>query len=172
MRQLEFCDGFVLGATLQVITWPMGFIILAKGKSAHLLLQRTGMDRRGSLALAWVCVRSFGLNGAGIAFFGSYVFHGFLIYPIVRQLSGFRWSRASKQTGLLFLSLIAVVFTSFYVLPLFVAASIGALATILSGVYSLRSLIRLTALDPAMQRRFYQVKDRFNSAVRAFGWSQ
>jgi hypothetical protein len=29
------------------------------------------------------------LNGAGIAFFGSYVFHGLLIYPIVSVLSGF-----------------------------------------------------------------------------------
>jgi enterobacterial common antigen flippase len=160
-----------LGATLQVITWPMGFIILAKGKSAVFFFSELAWTVV-AVGLAWICVRLFGLNGAGIAFFGSYVFHGILIYPIVRQLSGFRWSKASKQTGLLFLSLIAVVFTSFYVLPLFVAASIGALATILSGVYSLRSLIRLTAIDPAVQRRFYQVRDRFNSAVRAFGWSQ
>jgi enterobacterial common antigen flippase len=160
-----------LGATLQVITWPMGFIILAKGKSAVFFFSELAWTVV-AVGLAWICIRSFGLNGAGIAFFGSYVFHGILIYPIVRQLSGFRWSKASKQTGLLFLSLIAVVFTSFYVLPLFVAASIGALATILSGVYSLRSLISLTAIDPAVQRHFYQVKDRFNSAVRAFGWSQ
>ena len=117
-------------------------------------------------------MRSFGLNGAGIAFFGSYVFHGVLLYPIVRQLSGFRWSKASKQTGLLFLSLIAVVFTAFYVTPLVVAASVGTVATVLSGVYSIRWLMKLTAVDPMVQQRFYQVKERCSSAVRAFGWSQ
>ena len=35
-----------LGATLQVITWPMGFIIVAKGKQKHLLPERTGLDHR------------------------------------------------------------------------------------------------------------------------------
>jgi enterobacterial common antigen flippase len=160
-----------LGATLQVITWPMGFIILAKGKSAVFFFSELAWTIV-AVGLAWICVRSFGLNGAGIAFFGSYVFHGVLLYPIVRQLSGFRWSTASKQTGLLFLSLIAVVFTAFYVTPLVVAASVGTVATVLSGLYSIRWLMKLTAVDPMVQQRFYQVKERFSSAVRAFGWSQ
>jgi len=160
-----------LGATLQVITWPMGFIILAKGKSAVFFFSELAWTIV-AVGLAWICVRSYGLNGAGIAFFGSYVFHGVLLYPIVRQLSGFRWSKASKQTGLLFLSLIAVVFTAFYVTPLVVAASLGTVATVLSGVYSIRWLMKLTAVDPMVQQRFYQVKERFSSAVRAFGWSQ
>ena len=90
---------------------------------------------------------SFGLNGAGIAFFASYVFHWLLIYPIVRRLSGFRWSAANSKIGLLFLSLIAVVFFGFYLLPPFVAIGVGALAMILSSVYSLRVLLNLISLD-------------------------
>jgi PST family polysaccharide transporter len=50
-----------------------------------------------------------------MAFFGSYVFHGLVVYPIVSRLSGFRWSVANGQTGLLFLSSIAMVFGGFYV---------------------------------------------------------
>jgi antigen flippase len=133
-----------LGTTLQVITWPMGFIIVAKAKQAIFFGTELAWALV-SLAFAWICVSKFGLNGAGMAFFGSYVFYGFLLYPIVRRMSGFRWSMDNKQTGLIFLLLIAVVFGSFYVLPLVWAASLGVLATIVSGIYSLRVLVTLVS---------------------------
>jgi PST family polysaccharide transporter len=135
-----------LGATLQVITWPMGFIIVAKGNQTLFFLAELAWTIV-AISLAWACVRSFGLNGAGIAFFGSYTFHGFLIYPIVRRLSGFRWSSENKQTGLIFLSLIAVVFCGSHVLPPRLATCVGALAAVLTGAYSIRVLLRLVSFD-------------------------
>jgi enterobacterial common antigen flippase len=143
-----------LGTTLQVITWPMGYIILAKGKRGLFFWSELAWTVV-SLGLAWSCVTIFGANGAGIAFFGSYVFHAFLIYPIVNRLNGFRWSKENKQTGLLFLSSIAVVFCGFYVLPLFLATSVGTLAVLLSAAYSIRVLLKLTPWDeiPRSMRR-------------------
>ena len=143
-----------LGATLQVITWPMGFIIMAKAKAGLLVFCELAWAVV-SVGLAWICVGAFGLNGAGIAFFGSYIFHVFLIYPIVHRLSGFRWSRQNKQTGLLSLSLIAVVFCGFFALPLLWAASIGTFAVLLSVAHSIRALLRLVPLDqiPSFMRR-------------------
>lgn len=135
-----------LGMTLRVITWPMGFIILAKGESTFFFWTELAWTAV-NVSLSWLCLRSFDLNGAGIAFFGSYVFHGMMIYLVVRRLSGFRWSAANRQMGLLFLSLIAVVFCSFYVLPPLLAISVGTLAAILSGVYSIRVLLNLISLD-------------------------
>jgi antigen flippase len=131
-----------LGTILQVITWPMGFIIVAKAKQAIFF----GCELAWtivSLGLAWICVGHFGLNGAGIAFFGSYIFHGFLIYTVVRRLSGFRWSIGNEQTGLVFLSLISVVFCGFYVLPSLWASVMGISTAIISGAYSLRVLLYL-----------------------------
>jgi enterobacterial common antigen flippase len=144
-----------LGAALQVVTWPMGFIIIAKGKQGIFFFAELAWTVV-ALALAWTCIRSFGLNGAGIAFFGSYVFHGFLIYPIVRRLSGFRWSTVNSRTGLLFASLITAVFCAFYVLPLWLAACLGTVALIGSGFYSIRVLLKLIPLDrvPRPLRRF------------------
>jgi antigen flippase len=143
-----------LGTTLQAITWPMGFIIVAKARAGLLIFCELAWAVV-SVGLAWICVTSFGLNGAGIAFFGSYIFHVFLIYPIVHRLSGFRWSRENKQTGLLYLSLIAVVFCGFFVLPLLWAASIGTFAVLLSAAHSIRVLLRLVPLDqiPSSIRR-------------------
>lgn len=108
---------------LRIISWPMGFIILAKGAQNFVFWSGLAWTVV-YLGLAWVCVNAFGLNGTGIAFFLSYVFHCFLIYAIVRPLSGFRWSAANIRTGLLFLSVIAVVFCGFYLLPPLLAAGI------------------------------------------------
>lgn len=135
-----------LGVALRVITWPMGFIIVAKGEQRLFFwseLAWTGIN----VGLTWICVNRFGLNGAGIAFFGSYIFHGGLIYPIVGRLSGFCWSTENKQTGPFFLSLIAVVFCGFYKLPLLWAVCVGTVAVVLSGAYSIRVLLRLISLD-------------------------
>lgn len=131
-----------LGATLQVITWPMGFIIVAKGNQTVFFLSELAWTLV-AVALAWVCIGSFGVNGAGIAFFGSYVFHGILTYPIVRRLSGFRWSSENVKKGLLLLSLIALVFAGFYALPFLYAVCIGIGVTAASGAYSIRVLLKL-----------------------------
>lgn len=133
-----------LGTALQVITWPMGFIIVAKAKQAIYFATELAWAVV-SLGLAWICVRAFGLNGAGIAFFGSYIFYGFLLYPIVNRMSGFRWSNANKRTGLLFLSLITMVFCGFYLLPFLWAVILGTLAVFGGGAYSIRVLLSLAA---------------------------
>jgi enterobacterial common antigen flippase len=135
-----------LGTMLQVITWPMGFIIVAKGKQGLFFLSELAWAIVAA-SLAWFCIKSFGLNGAGIAFFGSYIFHGFLTYPIVRHLTGFRWSAENKRIGLLFLGLIGLVFCGFYVLPLFWAAAIGIVIALATGIYSIRKLVTLISLE-------------------------
>lgn len=143
-----------LGATLQILTWPMGFIILVKARPALLVLSELawGVVHVG---LAWLCVRAFGLNGAGIAFFGAYVFHALLTYPLAVHLSGFRWSLVNMQASSLFLGVIAVVFTAFYVLPPIWTTALGVVAVVAAGTYSLRVLSRLMPVDeipPRMRR--------------------
>ena len=131
-----------LGAALQVVSWPMGFIIMAKG-ARNILIGSELAWAVVHVGLAWTCITYFGLNGAGMAFFGSYIFHVAMIYVIVNRMSGFKWSSENKKTCAMFLSLIAVVFCGFYVLPLFAAALLGILAALLTGVFSLRTLLAL-----------------------------
>ncbi|MCI0599287.1 MAG: O-antigen translocase [Beijerinckiaceae bacterium] len=143
---VEILRWICLGMALRVITWPMGFIIVAKNRQLIFL----GADLAWTVVnvgLAWLCVGRFGVTGAGIAFFGSYVFHGFMIYPIVRILSGFRWSADNLKTGAVFVSSIAVVFCSFHALPPLAAAGIGTLAIFLSGFYSIGVLVTVMSPD-------------------------
>jgi antigen flippase len=107
------------------------------------------------LGLAWACVHAFGLTGAGIAFFGSYIFHTVITYPIAHRLSGFRWSSENRTTVLILGSLTAAVFGGFYLLPPALAVCAGTLALALSCVYSIRILATLVSLNhlPAPLRR-------------------
>lgn len=143
---VEILRWLCLGMTLRVISWPMGFIIVAKNVQNLLIFSELAWTVV-YLGLAWTCVSSFGLKGAGIAFFGSYVFHVLMIYVIVRRLSGFRWSIANMQTSFLFITLITVVFCSYYALPPLLAMGIGSLAVLLSGVYSIQVFLNLISLD-------------------------
>jgi enterobacterial common antigen flippase len=70
-----------------------------------------------------------------------------LIYVIVRRLTGFRWSSANLRTAFLFLPLVAIVFTAFFVLPVWLATTIGTVAVVASSVYSLRMVCKLVSLE-------------------------
>jgi PST family polysaccharide transporter len=135
-----------LGMTIRVITWPMSAIMAARGEQNLFFLADLAWTLV-NIGLSWICIRSFGLNGAGIAFFGAYAFQAVMIYAIVRRLSGFCWSTANIQTGLVFLSAIGIVFCGFYLLPFWLATAVGTVAVLLSGVYSIRVLLNLISLD-------------------------
>jgi enterobacterial common antigen flippase len=135
-----------LGAALQVVTWPMGFIILAKARQDFFLLSECVWAMIAS-GLAWSCIATYGLNGAGIAFFLSYIVHAALVYPMVRHLSNFRWSATNKRVGALFVVLIAAVFSSFYLLPFSSAVWIGGATTICTAAFSIRCLAKLVPFE-------------------------
>lgn len=156
---VEILRWLCLGLMLRVIAWPMGFIVLAKNEQKIFFwteVAATVVHVGG----AWLCISYFGLVGAGMAFFGLYVWHGLLIYGIVRRLSGFRWSAANRKVGLLYVPLIGVVFCGFYLLPFWVATTLGAVITLGSCFYSLRILLNLVPLD-RLPRSMRSVLERF-----------
>ena len=147
-----------LGSLIQVATWPMGFILVAKAR----LTMFVGCEIAwtvASLVLAWGCIARFGLNGVGIAFFASYVFHAGLIYSVVRTVSGFRWSAENRRVGMLLVLVIALVFGGHYILPIWADRLLGVVATLAVTLYSLRLLARLIAsaeLPAAVKRLLVQ----------------
>ena len=133
-----------LGMTLRVVAWPMGYVVLAKDEQKIFFWTEVAATVV-HVGLAWLCIAYFGLAGAGVAFFGLYVWHGILVYVIVRRLTGFRWSVANLRIGRVYLPLIGVVFCSFYLLSPWQAAAVGLLATAFSCFYSLRVLLNLVS---------------------------
>jgi enterobacterial common antigen flippase len=145
-----------LGMMLRVIAWPMGFILVAKGK-ANLFFWTELLSNVLHVLLIWAGVLFFGLQGTGIAFFSLYVLYTVGIYLVVARVSQFRWSAATRRLGLVFLGVVAVVFGLGY-LPArlrFLAGSLGLLITLLTGLYSMHELCALIPADklpPALRR--------------------
>ena len=131
-----------LGMALRVISWPMGAIVIAKGARNLFFWSELGW-MLVYVGLAWVCVTAFALNGAGIAFFVSYVFHVLMVYLIVRQLSGFQYSAGNKKLLVLFVSILVLLGCGFYWLPYRVAMVVGILVLIVTSIYTVRQILSL-----------------------------
>ncbi len=131
-----------LGMMLQIVCWPIGFIIIARGARVTLFLTETaaGVVHVG---LAWLLTRSFGVVGAGAAFFCLYIWHGVLVYAIARRMTGFRWSSANLALSSVLLPAAAAVFAAFMLLSAFTATLTGLALTFATGLYCLRALARL-----------------------------
>jgi PST family polysaccharide transporter len=147
-----------LGMALRVITWPMGFIILAKGEQ-RLFITIDLIWTVIHVGLAWACLRWYGLDGAGMAFLGAYACHAFIVYPLVRRLTGFRWTDGTWRSLRLFVILIAATFAACAILPPVAATVVGAAALVVGGLYSVRRLVQLAgaavvprALRPVLLR--------------------
>ena len=84
----------IIGVALRVASWPMGFIILAKGMPRTFMLTE---------ALAWTlqvlllaaCLKLWGLEGSGIAFALMYVAVLVYLFGLSRAVTGFSWSPRS-----------------------------------------------------------------------------
>jgi PST family polysaccharide transporter len=143
-----------LGATLQVITWPMGFIIVAKNnRMLYFLVELSwAIFAVGS---AYIGILLFGVTGAGIASFVACVFHAFLIYPIVHRLTGFQCSPENLQIGSIYCASIGVAFSGFFLFSFVTATLVATIVLLLNTTYSIRSLLRIVPLKdlPAPFRR-------------------
>jgi PST family polysaccharide transporter len=147
-----------LGMALRVISWPMGYIIVARGDQRLFVLTEVAWTIV-NVTLSYFLVAAAGLTGAGAAFFLSYVFHMAMIYPVVRWLSGFRLDSTSKRTILLFGSVTGCAFGAFLVLPPAWAYGIAVTSTCVGCAFALRMLFGLFHPDavPRQLRWLYQL---------------
>jgi antigen flippase len=143
---VEILRWICLGMILRVTSWPMGFMLIAKGRGTLFFWSELASNLV-YVGLIWVGVMIYGLKGTGMAFFGSYVVYWLGIYLIVRRLSGFRWSTTNLRLAAIFLPGIAAVFVSWYFLSHIAAVILGMTLTLLTGIYSLRTLCTLVPLE-------------------------
>lgn len=135
-----------LGMALRIASWPMGYMLIAKN-SRSLVFWSELLNRSVELGLVWLCVRLFGLVGAGIGFFISCVFYLFLIHSIVRFKYGFCWSANNRRIGLIYGSLILTGFGGWYVLPHSTVIICGTVVTVVAAFCSLKAICALLPFD-------------------------
>ncbi len=136
----------ILGVVLQVVTWPMGFMLRASGDGRTFLW--TELFANGMLlSFAWFGIAHFGLPGIGMAFFGMNLFYWFLIQLIIGAKYKFRLTAVNFR--LLALSALAtgIVFAAPDLFPRKAGLIVSSCITLAVGTYSLRTLMVKAGID-------------------------
>ena len=131
-----------VGMMLRVVSWPMGYIIVAKGWQRTFIAVEIGATaiHVGGAALL---LPYFGVEGAGLAYASLYVCHAVAVYLIARRRCGFRLSGSNEKLLLLFGGAAALAVAGFLVLPFWWAFAVGTLATAGTGLLALHRLGRI-----------------------------
>ncbi|GAB4495519.1 MAG: O-antigen translocase [Anaerolineales bacterium] len=131
-----------LGTFLRIYSWPLAYLMLARGKKTFYFWNEllTNLFYLGALT---VLVNLLGLPGIGIAFFLMYVAYTLAVTLIARKLSGFGWSRQNLSQTALLTPPVLLAFGLTYLLPPLWMAAAGLLLALLTGLYALRCLYRL-----------------------------
>jgi enterobacterial common antigen flippase len=132
---------FILGCLGRVISWPLGFVMIALGKGKWFFATETAANLT-HLALIALGLAMFGLTGVAIAFFVLYIGYSIAVLAVAHHLTGFAWSAINLRLIALTLVTLAFTFIATTALPLWPATLAGALITVVGATYSLRMLVQ------------------------------
>jgi len=137
---VDLLQWFILGCLGRVVSWPLGFIQLALGKGKWFVATET-VANFVHIALIWVGLALFGVEGVSIAFFMLYVLYVVGMLVVSRYLIDFSWAAPTKRLLLLLLPIAAIAFFAGRVLPVLPAAGFGVIVTLGASVLCLRELV-------------------------------
>jgi PST family polysaccharide transporter len=132
----------VLGTFLRVITWPLGFLLLAKAKG-RLYLWTELATNLFYLGMVGLGIKYLDLTGLGMAFLAMYLFHLGLMNLLARRLSRLHWSgRNLRLAGVTLMAVLAGFIVSFSTSAT-VALGLGLVLALAIGAYCLKSLFEI-----------------------------
>jgi O-antigen/teichoic acid export membrane protein len=135
---IEILRWQVLGDALKIISWPLGFIILAKGRSKVFFCAELVWNS-SYILLVYFGLDFFGVEITGYAFAVSYLIYLSVVYFVGRTINGFQWTKNNIKlillltiaaSSLLLLSYFSLLGTMIAGVFLFVCSSIYAVKTI------------------------------------------
>jgi O-antigen/teichoic acid export membrane protein len=140
-----------LGNLLKVISWPMGFVLLAKSRGSYYVITELLWNAL-FLATIWLLWDHSTIESAGIAFlFGYLIFTG-VLFVICKQICGFSWSRKNINSILIYtsLSILSFINTKYHSLPYWQIYGAGMLA--LSMFYSYYEMKQIIDIGQAINK--------------------
>lgn len=152
-------DWQVAGTFFKVISWPLGFILLAKGKGKIFF----GTEIISFIVYpgtAYILFPTFGLEAAGIAYLVEYIIYLPVVFISGRKLCNFTWTKENR-------TIISVSFI--LILPTFIAAQyypeyrfiVGIplfLTSLLYSLYNLNKVFPLKSLGKLFEKEKKQAK--------------
>jgi len=108
----------ILGVFLQVVTWPIGYMLRAKG-DGRVFFATELFGNCVHLTLAWLGIKYFDLPGIGMAYFAMNIAYFILIYRIVRVKYSFLFGAANIKIITILSTAMIITFISPYIVPSF-----------------------------------------------------
>jgi enterobacterial common antigen flippase len=136
----ELLRWLLLGVFARVVSWPIGFILFAKGASRLVLVVETVFAAVQAALLFWF-VDKYGLVGAALAFAAVNALHIIAVLWAGRVLIGFAWSSGVQRLVLISSGFICAGLTVPSLMTDGMAVVAGGLITITGSIVSLRGLV-------------------------------
>lgn len=144
-------DWQLTGDFFKVLAWPMGFIMLAKGKGKLFI----GIELSWNLlfcAGVYFGWEFFGIQVTGIAFLVSYVLYMLLLLVVAKKLVRFSWSAKVWNAILVFFPLVLLSFLGVKYLGHPIQYITGALLTAIACSFSLYHLKNMIDINSLLKR--------------------
>jgi len=148
---VNLLEWFILGCVGRVISWPLGFVMLAQDKGRWFFLTETSFNIIHVLLIA-LGLFTFGIEGVAVAFFIMYIAYTASVYVVVRHLTGFHWSPESRQIGWRLLPILATTFFIVKYMPIWLATVVGVFLTVFFSIYCLRGIVQRIGFDHSITR--------------------
>lgn len=148
---VELLQWFILGCLGRVISWPLGFVMLALGKGRWFLLTETGFNFL-HVVLVVLGLKSYGIEGVAVAFAVMYVGYTAAVLLISRHLIGFKWSPKCTRLCLVSFPVLGVIFIASRLFSIWPATSLGLSLTLIAGVLCLRDLASVVGAEHPIVR--------------------
>lgn len=134
----------LLGDILKVMSWPLGFVLVAAGAGkTYILTESSGIGV--FIAAVAIGVPFAGVSATGFGFLALYVWYLPLVFVLARRRIGFHWMPVVIRQAIALIAAAAAVAGAAHVSPL-LAAAFGLPAAAAFGIYGLARLGRMAGL--------------------------
>ncbi|SHF80862.1 O-antigen translocase [Dysgonomonas macrotermitis] len=99
----------ILGTFAKLLSWPLGFILLAKGKGA-IYFATEMLYLLVYLGSTYLLYPYFGFDAVGIAYLLGYVIYLPVVFVIGKKLTGFKWASENLTFGIFSFILVLLAF--------------------------------------------------------------
>ncbi len=163
---IEILRWQVFGDVLKVISWPLGFIILAKGRS-KLFFCTELVWNASYIFFVYFGIDYFGIEITGYGFAVSYLILLFVIYFVVRNINGFQWTSKNLKLILL-LILVSTILLLLSYLSLLLSMIVGLILVCFSTIYAVKTIAELGVKNRHLEKvmGIYNKASRFFSSIR------
>jgi enterobacterial common antigen flippase len=158
----ELLQWFVIGCLGRVLSWPLGFSLLAKGQSSLFIMTETFFNLL-HLGLIWVGLQTMGLPGTAAAFALLYVAYAGTMLIINKLTIDFRWTHQVWTQLAWMVPIGAAIFASSLMLPTTAAMIVGGLLIIASGLICLNQLVKRLGSNHKLSLLFAWLNNRIKN---------